>query len=102
MSSENKIPVNLYGLVDNELARMHTLMQTYLTLPADSSSAGYGGLSSARSFGSAPSQIPIIYKRITELQDLLVKSLIAHDQLLQDKIAEVAMMGTEEVPSVPK
>jgi hypothetical protein len=98
MSNDQKqIPVNLYGILDNEMARMHGLMQTYLSLPKDPPQYGQhtnGGLSSLNSFSAGPhNQIPVIYKRILDMQDLLLKAIESHDVVVQDKVAELALMG---------
>jgi hypothetical protein len=100
MSKETKqAPLNLYGILDNELARMHALLQTYMTLPKDDGyGSGYGGLSHGKSFGS-PGTIPQIYQRLMNMQDLLMKAVIAHDGLVQEKVAEVALMGVNNEPN---
>ena len=87
MSSENKIPLNLYGIMDNELQRMHTLLNTFLTLPNQvNQNNGYS------SYGSSTSEI---YKRIVTMQDLLLQSVISHDRELQERIAELALMDKQ-------
>ena len=97
MSKEtNKVPaVNIYGILDNEMTRMHQLMQTYLTLPQQDqqygSSRNYGGLSGS-SF-SSHGAMPAIYKRILEMQDLMLKALVTYDEVLQNKVAELALTG---------
>ena len=96
MSSEQKPTLNLYGILDNEMGRMHALLQVYMTLPQDQGyPRGSGGLSS---FGhSSPgTQIPMLYKRIIEMQDLLLKAVVAHDAVIQDKIAELALTGDKD------
>ena len=95
MSNENKVPVNLYGILDNELARMHELMRIYLALPKEDirySQHTNGGRSSA----VPQNHLGEIYKRITTLQDLLLQSLISHDAELQNRIAELALTGVRD------
>jgi hypothetical protein len=88
--------INIYAILDNEMARMHALLQTYMTLPKeDSYRTNYGGLSSATSF-SSHGGMPQIYKRIIDMQDLMLKALVAHDEIIQDKVAELALMGTAD------
>ena len=92
MNNENKVPVNLYGIMDNELARMHGLMHIYLALPKED-------VMTSRYSTSIP--IPNynmgeIYKRITTLQDLLLQSLISHDKEFQNRIAELALTGVKD------
>ena len=91
MSSEQKPPLNLYGILDNEMSRMHALMQTYLSLPTQHN-PGYGGLSSSSSF-SSHGNMSEIYKRILTMQDLLLHAVVHHDKIIQEKIAEMALTG---------
>lgn len=89
--------VNLYTILDNEMARMHALLQTYMTRPQkDHYTSSYGGLSSASSFSSHQGGIPQIYKRILDIQDLLLKALVSHDEIIQEKVAELALMGNAD------
>jgi hypothetical protein len=95
MSNENKVPLNLYGIMDNELARMHSMFHAYLALPKEPMH-----YSSAHAYG-APSQHQLsdmseIYKRIITMQDLLLQSLISHDKELQERIAELALTGKQD------
>lgn len=98
MSKEtSKAAVNLYGILDNELQRMHALMQTYLTLPQQP--AHYNSAGGGYTYNPAVSNMPMIYQRIVEIQDLMLKALIAHDEVIQDKVAELALMGTKDEPN---
>ena len=89
MSNENKIPVNLYGILDNELSRMHDLMRIYLSLPKDQAINTYS------IHASPPSGMGKIFERIVGMQDLLLQSLISHDKELQERIAELALTGSK-------
>ena len=95
MSKENKVPLNLYGIMDNELARMHDLMRIYLALPKEDaiSSRNYHppgiNMSASASMGE-------LYRRILTLQDVLLQSLISHDKELQNRIAELALTGVKD------
>lgn len=100
MSESNKPnrnqAINLYGVYNEELTRMHALMQTYLQLPKDPH--GYGSIN--RGYQPHPSDhMPVIYQRIVELQNILIAALQSHDPLIQEKVAELALTGTEEVLS---
>jgi hypothetical protein len=76
---------------------MHALLQTYMTLPQkDHYTSSYGGLSSTSSFSSHQGGIPQIYKRILDIQDLLLKALVSHDEIIQEKVAELALMGNAD------
>lgn len=89
--------INLYGVYNEELTRMHALMQTYLQLPKDPH-GGYGSIN--RGYQPHPSDhMPVIYQRIVELQNILIAALQSHDPLIQEKVAELALTGTDEVKS---
>ena len=81
--------LNLYGIMDNEMARMHSLLQTYMTLPKSS------GLSHQGSFHNHSYDIPEIYRRIIHMQDILLTALAGHDVTIQNKVAELALTGEE-------
>lgn len=82
----------MYSVLDNELARMHALLQTYMGLPKD---RGHDyGLTHAQSYSIPPnSGIPQIYKRILEIQEVVIAAAIKADPELQEKIAELALTG---------
>lgn len=90
---QNKVPLNLYGILDNEMSRMHALLQAYLALPSEDN--GYG-VSHHRSFSSKRQDIPELYKRIIHMQDTLLTALASHDKLIQDKVAELALTGDKD------
>lgn len=99
MSSESKLPaLNLYGILDNELARMHGLIHAFITVDQQSSvshhnhnSYGPGGSPSAHTYDCAE-----LYKRIVAMQDLLLHSVISHDKVLQERVAELALTGVKD------
>ena len=95
--STSQAAINIYAILDNEMARMHALLQTYMTLPKEESyhRPNYGGLSSHSSF-SSHGGMPQIYKRILDIQDLLLKALVSHDEIIQEKVAELALMGNSD------
>ena len=95
--STSQAAINIYAILDNEMARMHALLQTYMTLPKEDSyqRSSYGGLSSHTSF-SSHGGMPQIYKRIIDIQDLLLKALVSHDEIIQEKVAELALMGNSD------
>lgn len=93
MSNENKeMPVNLYGILDNELARMHVLMHAFIN-----DNKG----SSVDQYGNHNHEVAEIFKRVVTMQDLLLQSLISHDRLLQERIAELALMGKQSESKAP-
>jgi len=86
--SDKKVATNIYTVVDNELARMHELLRLYMQLPHDSSS------SSARR-NAAPSQMGTIYKRILELQNVILTAAGHADAEIQKAVAELALTGSD-------
>ncbi len=99
MSKENNVPLNLYGIMDAELARMHQLLHAYMALPKDPATHYSGHYSSAgANMGGPHSNMGAIYQRIITMQDLLLQSLISHDKELQERIAELALTGTADGP----
>lgn len=95
MSNENKTPVNLYGILDNELSRMHDLMRVYLAMPKEDVMYGQH-TNGGRSSMPPQNYMGEVYRRITTLQDLLLQSLISHDKELQERIAELALTGVRK------
>ena len=92
MKNDSKVPVNLYGILDNELSRMHELMRVYLAMPKEEIMHNCY----STSMPIPNSNLGEIYKRITTLQDLLLQSLISHDAELQNRIAELALTGVRD------
>lgn len=86
--------VNLYRVYNEELQRMHALMQTYLQLPKDDNTYRRG--SSYNQTYHSPSEMGVIWKRITELQDILIACLQTHDPAIQAKVAELALTSSSE------
>jgi len=87
--SDIKTAVNLYGILDNELARMHELMQVYLKLPTSQP----GSYSNNVSMNSNHYHMPVIFEKISKIQDVLLQAVVSHDKVLQDKVAELALTG---------
>lgn len=104
MNKEQKVQaLNLYGILDNEMARMHALLQAYMSLPQSNQSthySSYGGLSSGSAFGASPSGMGEIYKRIVKMQDLLLTAVTEHDEVIQEKVAELALTGVQDETEV--
>ncbi len=91
----NNAAVNLYRVYNEELSRMHALMQAYLQLPKDDNS--YRRNSSYSSYHNInPNEMGVIWKRITELQDILIACLQTHDPAIQAKVAELALTSSGE------
>jgi len=89
--SESKLPpVNLYGILDNELTRMHQLMALLIQQPTEQHN-DIGNHYSHSSYSN--NNMSAAFGRIVELQHILTQALIAHDKLLQEKIAELALTG---------
>lgn len=86
--------INIYTILDNELTRMHALLQTYLTLPKDPPQ--YSSAHSSYASSSSHSGMPLFYNRICHIQDLLLQALVSHDEIIQEKVAELALMGNAD------
>ena len=84
MKSETKQVFNIYGIYSEELARMHTLMHAYMKLPQEHNYHGNHVV---------PREMGVFYKRIVELQNILITALQSHDSLIQEKVAELALTG---------
>lgn len=94
-----KQAINLYGVYNEELARMHELMKTYMTLPREPSSP-YGRYTAGGNY-TTHSELPVIYERIQHLQNILIAALQSHDPLIQEKVAELALTSEVEFPKNP-
>lgn len=99
MSKDLRQPLNLYGILDNELSRMHDLMRVYLAMPKEETMYGQH-TNGGRSSMPPQNHMGEIYRRITTLQDLLLQSLISHDKELQERIAELALTGVKDETKV--
>lgn len=96
MNRENRNAINIYSVYDNELERMHTLLLHYMAMPKDQDHRhGYPppGMSGS---SHVHADLSVIYKRIQQLQDVLVKCIKERDEAIQDKVAELALTGDSE------
>lgn len=91
MQTDEKLLVarNIYSIVDKELERMHNLMRTYVTMRSNNN---YHHNDSVNE----------IYRRIIEMQDILLKALSSHDENIQNKVAELALTGDSDEGRLPK
>ena len=86
---DNKVATNIYSILDNELARMHALLQVYLGLPPEPPPQ-----SKYHNYTPYPqTDVPEIYKRIVAIQDTVIKAAINVDPAIQEKVAELALTG---------
>ncbi len=83
---------NLYHVVNEELARMHNLLEAEYRVNYDQYNSQY------RMMGG-PTGYPIdrspIYQHIRELHHTLMEALKSHDALIQQKVAELALTDGE-------
>lgn len=95
MSSPTKNnPVNLYGLLNQEMDRMHSLLLALMAtkIPVDHSRRYH------------PLDEHQIFARIQEMQSFVLKAIEAHDPVIQEKVAELALTGvnvsssSDEIP----
>lgn len=91
--SKEKIAVNVYGVLDNELERMHELLRVYMSMPKHPDRH-----MSAHYSNSQPSHgdLGTIYKRIIDMQQIMLTALASHDKNIQEKVAELALTGVGE------
>lgn len=89
--SEKKPSINIYEVYDNELARMHALLIHYMQLPTENNYSRVTGPSS-----SQYNQMSTIYKRLLEMQTHLIDAFKGRDEVIQNKVAELALTGDSE------
>ena len=91
--SEVKPTLNVYGVFDNEMARMHDLLKHIMTLPPHMQTSHGRGMH----YNHDPyPEIAAVYSRIMEMQTVVVNALTGRDQVIQDKVAEMALTGVEQ------
>ena len=88
MSNKKIAAINIYEVFDNELARMHSLLAIYMQLPKEESYSRVTGPSHTQT-----QHMSAIYKRIIDMQDILIKQFANHDEIIQNKVAELALTG---------
>lgn len=95
---ETKQALNIYGVLDNELTRLHRLVETYLhhnERSARDMRYGHGGYPSHEDAGA-------IYRRILEIQNIMLQAVAGSDAKIQEAVAELALTGkptsSEEIP----
>ena len=92
MSQEkSKVAVNLYGIVDNELARMHELL--HIMIASQDRKASQPNMSYSYNGSTDPNAI---VQRIMQIQNHLVEAMLSSDKQLQERVAELALTGSEE------
>ena len=98
--SDLKQALNIYGVLDNELTRLHRLVETYLHHEQRQSRGGmgYGGNAGYPGYEDANS----IYRRIIEIQNIMLQAVAGSDTKIQEAVAELALTGkptsSEEIP----
>jgi hypothetical protein len=91
MSDKKVITHNIYTVLDNELARMHELLRIYMQLPnADDNNYTY------KKLPTNPSNMGTIYKRIIDLQNVVLMATKSADAEIQKAVAELALTGSDE------
>ena len=96
--SENKVALNAYSVLDNELSRMHELMRTAMArgsgFEREYMHNRYQSIGNGMDHG-VPS-IEMVYQRILQMQDAVMKAAADVDPVIQEKIAELALTGEAE------
>lgn len=78
----DKAATNIFGVLDNELQRMHNLFLLALQ---------------RKEFSLEKSSLGDVYAQIKTLQDVVMEVAKTHDPVLQEKIAEMALTGKVDV-----
>jgi hypothetical protein len=108
MTAEYKQTHNLYDVYNQELDRLHKLLNYYLLQPQPPAYTGsfsnngagtlyggaYGGMPTTGTFYST--EAGQVYSRIVMMEDILIQALKTHEPLIQEKIAELALTGKAE------
>ena len=98
MSNEKQPALNLYAVYNQELERMHDLFRYYLSLPKeDQFQNQYHSMGSKRPTVN-PHDIGMLYRRILDMQQLLMEALKTHEPMIQEKVAELALTGDSSEP----
>lgn len=84
--SETKPAVNVYGVIDNELQRLHDLLRLEMSIQRSDSRE-------FQRFSASPSTPQVIRQRIWEFQDVIITAMKEHDKVVQEKVAELALTG---------
>lgn len=88
MNSKNaEMAINIYGIMDSELERMHRLLQ--LEIETRNKNNGFASFGSGLTFER-------VYGRIEKMQQILCSALAQHDSAIQEKVAEMAFTGVKE------
>lgn len=102
MQQGNKFipPVNIYGIFDNELTRMHELVARTAEYEARAITqhAMQQAHSSYTNTYTPHSSVSTVYKRLRELQDVLIAAMTGRDEIIQQKVAELALTGDDTPP----
>lgn len=71
---------NIYGIIDQELDRMHQLLRLEMELHKGTHGIQYG----------------VFMRRILEMQEIILKAAASHDGVIQEKVAEMALLSQED------
>lgn len=83
---------NSYDLLDKELGRLHKL----LIVGIEASKGHSNHFNQPYGYNNGGVDIESIWNKIVELQGVIVKSYQANDQAMQNKIAEMALLGNSD------
>ena len=92
--SDLKQAINIYGVLDNELTRLHRLVETYLHHEQRQSRDmryGHSGYPGHEDAGA-------IYRRILEIQNIMLQAVAGSDAKIQEAVAELALTGKPSLP----
>jgi hypothetical protein len=92
VDKSTKPALNLYGVLDNELGRMHELLKTFIS----HTNAHRDPNSYPRYTSVNDDNITEVFQRIVLVQNIIIKAVHKHDELVQDKVAELALTSGEQ------
>lgn len=88
MKKDSKTVNNIYFVLDNEMERLHQLINMY--------AAHAGKYPSAQSYDPYTTQMLTASKRLFEMQTVLIEAFKAHEPAIQEKVAELALTGGDD------
>ena len=93
MSEQKAIVTNIYQVLDNELSRMHDLLKIAICNPQQHQQHTSLGVPY---YSGHPSDAMTTYKRIQQMQDIILSSFSNRDEKIQQMVAELALTGAED------
>ena len=93
--------LNIYGVLDNELSRLHRLIETFMV--HNDRSRNQDRYTSGTTLGNPfttpiiPFDINAVYNRIIEIHDVILNAVSNSESKIQEAVAELALTGKGDV-----